>query len=148
MSYTAADLARILQQPDYAIERGSLVAGQNKKRSPGVTLWRNEREFQKACVSEYAGWAVLNGEDAILCHIANENAHRQPGVVGGMPDLCLCAMRGVYGALYVELKVGAGKVSAKQRDVHQRLRRAGYKVVVIWDSVEEVMSEIERYLKG
>ena len=145
MSYTTAELARILQQPDYAIERGSLFAG----RAPSTaTLWRNEREFQRVVVDAYAAWAMLNGEDAILCHIANENAHRQPGVVGGMPDLMLCAMRGGYGSLYVELKVGSGKVSAKQRDVHQRLRRAGYKVVVIWDSVEEVMGEIERYLKG
>lgn len=134
---TAQELSKILQQPGYSVT-GSYTAA-----SARPTVWRGERDFQRAVVDAYAAWAAANGVDAVLCHIANENAHRQPGIVAGMPDLALISRRGV---IFFELKVGDGKPSRAQIDLHHRLRKAGYQVHVVWDSVDEVMQAIERYL--
>jgi mRNA-degrading endonuclease RelE of RelBE toxin-antitoxin system len=60
----------------------------------------------------------------------------------------LMVRRGECGALFIELKAGSGKPSAAQMDMHYRLRREGYRVVMIWDSVDEVMRAIEEYLAG
>jgi len=64
-----------------------------------------------------------------------------------MPDLALLVQRGGHGGLFIELKVRNGKLSKAQRDMHHRLRMAGYQVAVVWDSVEEVMRVIEEYLR-
>lgn len=166
MKLTAKELTRILNQPGYAIGDGSLIdpvtaqntAGvcfggdpgqsvQNDRKStprPFTGVWRNEREFQRAVVDAYAAWAAINKDPAILCHVANENAHRQPGVLAGVPDLLLISAKGVA---FIELKVGSGKLSTAQRETHYRLQRLGYRVVTVWDSVEEVLAEIERFLR-
>jgi hypothetical protein len=136
---TAQTLTKILQQPDYSVT-GSFTAVPVTARP---TVWRGERDFQRAVVDAYAVWAAAHGVDAVLCHIANENAHRQPGIVAGMPDLALFSTRGV---MLIELKVGVGKCSKTQTDLHHRLRMAGYRVVVVWDSVDEVMQAIADYL--
>lgn len=167
MKLTAKELTRILNQPDYAIADGSLIGSvaapnglhgdlqavglhgpavkQSPQRAP-CAVWKNEREFQRAVVDAYATWAAINKESAILCHIANENAHRQSGIVAGMTDLVLFA-GAERGSLFLELKVGSGKLSDAQREIHYRLQRMGYRVVTVWDSVEEVLAEIERFLK-
>lgn len=168
MKLTAKELTRILNQPDYAIADGSLIDSvapyngqhgdlrafgqsdsQIAKQGPqraSCAVWRNEREFQRAVVDAYAAWAAINKEPAILCHIANENAHRSSGIVAGMTDLVLFA-GAERGSLFLELKVGSGKLSTAQRETHYRLQRMGYRVVTVWDSVEEVLAEIERFLK-
>lgn len=169
MKLTAKELTRILNQPGYAIADGSLIdpvtpqnavgvcfggdpgqSVQNDKKSaprPFTSVWRNEREFQRAVVDAYAAWAAINKESAILCHVANENAHKQPGIVAGMPDLVLFA-GAERGSLFIELKAGSGKLSTAQRETHYRLQRLGYRVITIWDSVEEALREIEEFLKG
>lgn len=168
MKLTAKELTRILNQPDYSIADGSLIpflatqditgahfngspgqSVQNDRKSalrPFTGVWRNEREFQRAVVDAYAAWAAINKESAILCHVANENAHRSSGIVAGMTDLVLFA-GAERGSLFLELKVGSGKLSDAQREIHYRLQRMGYRVVTVWDSVEEVLAEIERFLK-
>lgn len=164
MKLTAKELTKILNQPGYAIADGSLITPQAAHSAPhGVlqaagqsqatkapqrassAVWRNEREFQRAVVDAYAAWAAINQETAILCHVANENAHKQPGIIAGMPDLVLISAKGVA---FIELKAGSGKLSAAQRETHHRLRKLGYHVVTVWDSVEEVLSEIEGFLRG
>lgn len=167
MKLTAKELTRILNQPGYAVADGSLIDSLAAHNGPGHDLqpvglsysqtvatapqrpscavWRNEREFQRAVVDAYAAWAAINREPAILCHVANENAHKQSGIIAGMPDLVLISTKGVA---FIELKAGSGKLSAAQRETHYRLQRLGYRVVTVWDSVEEVLSEIERFLGG
>lgn len=159
MKLTAKELTRILNQPGYAIDSLTAHSGpgddlrlggqrdsQESAHAPqrlACAAWRNEREFQRAVVDAYAAWAAINQEPAILCHVANENAHKQPGIVAGMPDLVLISTKGVA---FIELKAGSGKLSAAQRETHYRLQRLGYRVVTVWDSVEEVLSEIEGFL--
>lgn len=157
---TPADLARILAQPDYREANPHLASPTAAQEGSGSVwvykhatntpmtqigcVWRSERDFQRAVVEAFALWTALNGVDAVLCHIANENAHRQSGIVGGMPDLVLISAKGV---MFIELKITGGKCSQKQLDIHRRLRGLGYRVVVVWDSVEEVVREIEGYLR-
>lgn len=150
MNITAKELSKILNRDGYEVIGGALpwlseaVPVAQKPVVP--TTWRNEREFQRAVVDAYAAWAAINKESAILCHVANENAHKQPGIVAGMPDLVLFA-GAERGSLFIELKAGSGKLSTAQREIHYRLQRMGYRVVTVWDSVEEVLVEIERFLK-
>ena len=163
MNLTAADLTRILQQPGYTIADGSLLPecaqaaqdGRGEALPPKPTkgtqrgsksAWRSEREFQRAVMDAFAVWAAANRVDSILCHIANENAHRQPGIVAGMPDIVLLKSSRRFGALFIELKVGSGKCSKAQLDMHYRLLRLGYSVIVVWDSVDEVMRAIAGYV--
>lgn len=173
MTLTPADLAKILRNPDLREVNGHLcpaVAGQgsqpealsalnvcldasNQSRAlHGVPTWRSEREFMAAVIAECDLRAIGQPEYGLVCHIPNENSHRNPGVRGGMPDLFWPNPResrtGPYAGMFIELKVRGGKCSRAQLDMIHKLRLAGYHCVVVWDSVEAVMVEMERYLRG
>jgi hypothetical protein len=134
--------------PDVAQLNSHLTTVTTKQPArKAVTLWRNEDQFQ-AAVFQAAAWEALQRpEFDMMFHIANENAHKRPGVKGGIPDLFLPMARGCYHGLFVELKIGGNKPSQKQLDVISELRSQGYQVNVIWDSVDEVIETIANYLK-
>lgn len=158
VTVTADELTRILSRPGYAIGDGSGLTRTTaidtrdaggyidtpKRKQP--VLWRSERDYMAAVFAECAVRATQRPEYAMLFHIPNENSHRQPGVRGGVPDLMLAVQRGGFGGLFVELKIGSNKPSGKQRDVIAQLRDQGYCCHVIWDSVDEVVEAIEKYL--
>lgn len=102
-------------------------------------------------IAEAQQRAILQPEYGLLVAIPNgqyrSGQRMEPGLKAGMPDLMLCCQRGTHGALFIELKSGSGKPSREQMDMHQRLRMEGYRVVLIWDSVDDVMAECERYLR-
>ena len=168
-SLSAQELSRILSQPGYAISDGSsllITATQRPaaptepanmvkhtaatEKRPSAVLWASEREFQAAVIAECNMRAVLEPEFAMLVAIPNgqyrAGQRMEPGLRAGMPDLMLCCQRGPHGALFIELKVGDGKPSREQMEMHQRLRMEGYRVALVWDSVDDVMFEIARYL--
>ena len=168
-TYTAQELSRILSQPGYAISDGSSLPAPLQKsgvggaiqantvkhiaateKRPSAVLWASEREFQAAVIAECNMRAVLEPEFAMLVAIPNgqyrAGQRMEPGLRAGMPDLMLCCQRGPHGALFIELKVGDGKPSREQMEMHQRLRMEGYRVALVWDSVDDVMFEIARYL--
>ncbi len=130
--------------PDVYAANHHLTTKQPKRAV--VKLWKSEREFQAAVIKASRYEAMRRPEYGTLFHIANENAHRQPGVVAGTPDLFLPVLRSGKGGMFIELKVGTGKPSQAQLDMIYNLRQAGYECVVIWDSVDEVMQAIETYL--
>ena len=169
-SLSAQELSRILSQPDYAISDGSSLPTTATQRPAAPTepantvkhtiapekrrsavLWGSEREFQAAVIAEAQQRAILQPEYGLLVAIPNgqyrSGQRMEPGLKAGMPDLMLCCQRGTHGALFIELKSGSGKPSREQMDMHQRLRMEGYRVVLIWDSVDDVMAECERYLR-
>jgi hypothetical protein len=166
---TPADLARILAQPGYSVDdplallpstaaqegKGDDLPAQGiqytkshlaQRHDLSAQSWRSEREFMAAVITECDLRAIEQPEYGLVCHIPNENSHRQPGVRAGACDLFLPVARGEYHGWFCELKVGSGKCSQKQLDMHRQLRAQGYRVVVIWDSVGEVMAEIEQHL--
>lgn len=111
---------------------------------------RTERGEHIALVEKCRRLAYRYPALATLYHIPNggKKEHRQTrygytlsdegmllqrmGVVAGMPDLCLPVASDGYGALYIELKCGKGKLSPVQEEVHDRLRKAGNHVVTCW----------------
>lgn len=170
---TAADLARILAQPGYSLadpsallpspstlcrrpgvaDASNVESCQNDGKaasSPSYGVWRSEWDFQSAVIAEAKLRAIAQPEYAMLVAIPNgqyrKGQRAEAGLTAGMPDLMLCVPRGGAGALFIELKCGSNKPSKAQLDMHSRLRRAGYRVVVVWDSVGEVMRVIEEYL--
>ena len=165
-TYSAQELSRILSQPGYTIADGSYMPTLTAKighgedlrpksidaplKRPAARPWASEREFQAAVIAECNLRAVLEPEYAMVYHVANENSHRQPGVKGGVPDLCLPVLRvgatGTYGACYVELKIGKNTLSDSQKLWIERLRSEGNLVEVIWDDLDRVMSVFEWYL--
>lgn len=153
MRLDAEQLTRILQQPGYAVADGSLwmtPAVPIVKRPAPAKRWATEWDFQAAVIAEARQRAILQPEYSLLVAIPNGQYRKgqrpEAGLTPGLPDLMLMVRRGESGALFIELKVGAGKPSAAQMEMHYRLRREGYRVVMIWDSVDEVMQAIETYL--
>lgn len=169
MKFTAKELTRILNQPGYGIADGSLIdplaahsgpegvlqtdgASSNqtdvrgRQRASRAARWRNEWEFQRAVVNACELMAVAQPEYGLIFHVANENAHRQPGVKAGVMDLCWPIARGKYHSCWVELKIGSGKLSRVQQVMKRRFEAEGNFVAVVWDDVSQVMSVLEWYL--
>jgi hypothetical protein len=72
---------------------------------------------------------------------------RMEGVKAGIPDICLPVRRGVYGALYIEMKVGRNKTSPAQAATLQALRAVGNAAVVCY-GFEAARNAILTYLAG
>ncbi len=69
------------------------------------------------------------------------------GVKAGVPDLFLPLAREDYHGLYIEMKVGKGRLSKKQKEWLGRLEDHGYKCQVCY-SGQEALGEIKRYVKS
>lgn len=68
------------------------------------------------------------------------------GASAGIPDLCIPYMRGGYGALWIELKVGKNKPTKLQQEWIKYLNSAGYMAVVCYGHLKAIES-INNYLK-
>lgn len=55
------------------------------------------------------------------------------GVRAGVPDLFLPVPRGTAHGLYIEMKVGDGRLSKEQAEFADEAVADGYSVVVAWD---------------
>lgn len=66
---------------------------------------------------------------------------RKKGVVTGFPDIEIyhkvCKEFGYFKIIFLEIKTKAGKVSDKQKQIHELLRRCGHSVYVVRE-IEEV----------
>lgn len=101
-------------------------------------------------------WARANPPIApFFFHIANEGTGnvirgrkmKREGVVAGIPDNFLSLPNAHYHGLYIEMKRRGEKARDIQLATHERLRAAGYKVVVCY-SAREAADEIKSYLPG
>ncbi len=72
-------------------------------------------------------------------------AMKRRGLRPGFPDICLPLPRGMFAALFIELKRPDGSLKADQYGWQQRLARHGNKSVVCW-SAESARLEILNYL--
>ncbi len=73
---------------------------------------------------------------------------KSEGVLAGMPDIVIARKRREYGALYIEMKhQKQGALSKSQKDVHEALRREGYRVETChgadaaWQTIQEYLNE-------
>lgn len=167
MNVTTGELDRILQQPGYSIMDGQLVYQHAQTRQkaaigaqgsePGEIIsehksgpmWASERDFMAAVFHEIEREALLRPEYSLIYHVPNENSHRQPGVKGGVCDMCWPLPRRdatkFYGSCYVELKVGSNSLSERQKWWVDRLRYEGNFVDVVWDDLGKVMGLLDWY---
>ena len=72
---------------------------------------------------------------------------RAEGLRAGFPDMCLPLGRGGFNALYLELKAEGGKVSDRQREWHEALRKRG-NCVEVCRGFEATIDILSRYLAG
>lgn len=161
------ELSRILSQPGYAISDGSsLPATLQKSGVDGATadavsnhaktsekrrsavLWASERDFARAVAAERDIRATLQPEYRLLHHVSNENSHREPGVLAGVPDWDWPIARSGYHGFRLEIKVGKNQPSPMQVAVMNLLRAEGQFCAVIWDSLEQVFDLCDAYLRG
>jgi hypothetical protein len=68
------------------------------------------------------------------------------GVLAGVPDLFLAAVRGKYHGLFIEMKVKPNKPTVKQTEVIQNLRKQGYAAYVCYGA-DSAIELIGKYLR-
>ena len=68
------------------------------------------------------------------------------GLKAGVPDLCLPVARQGYHGLYIEMKYGRNKPTAKQKWWLEKLAEQGYKTIVCWGA-DEAIAVLEDYLE-
>lgn len=71
---------------------------------------------------------------------------KKEGVKAGVPDLFLPIAKHGYHGLFIELKYGSNKATAKQREWIIALNKQGYHAVVC-NGFEEAKTIIEEYIK-
>lgn len=117
-----------------------------------------DREHQEQCaliswwaiahkafgLPEFALYAVPNGGQR---NIIVATKLKREGVRAGIPDLELAISRGGYRALYIEMKAGKNKATAKQNEYMEWQESEGGKCFVCYDWMD-ARSAIEDYLKG
>jgi hypothetical protein len=130
------------------LEEAIELSNKSQRKKPSD----NEHRIQCACVKlfrylypQFVIYAIPNGgqRNAIVA-----SKLKAEGVLAGIPDLHIPIPNGEYHSLYVEMKNGKkGELSDKQKDMIERLRSYGNKVVVC-RSVDDFKKEVKEYLKN
>lgn len=155
MNFTSNELAKLLaNNPDVTLltDGGytTLEATQAAQQLTQANI-HDEYTLQEAVMAECEKHALLDDRWGDI--YANVNGQyrpgqrMEPGLKKGVPDLFLPVPSGMYHGLYIELKWQENKPKREQIEWLRRLRRRGYKCVVIWDEVKEVIKAIEEYLE-
>lgn len=108
-----------------------------------------EHDLQVACLR----WLQF-AHPMVLCYaipnggyrtITTARAMRAEGQKAGMPDLHIPIARHGYNSLYIEVKNGkARRLSEHQKEMHERLRDYGNKVVVC-KTLDDFRREVNNY---
>ena len=117
--------------------------------------FRYEHDLQ-AAVFNWADNNIHQYPELALMYAIPNGGHRyksvaaklkKEGVRAGVPDVHLPVARNGYHSLYIELKVGKNKPTAKQQGWLTALREQGHKTAVCRD-LASVQALIVSYLKG
>ena len=109
-----------------------------------------EAELQRACVR----WFRMQYPQYLLFHVPNggrRNAReaaflKLEGVVAGIPDLFLAVGRHGFHGLFIEMKAGKNTTTPAQKEMMERLYRAGY-LCAVCRSFDEFQIEVMKYLQ-
>ncbi len=153
MRLTDAELQRLQRDnPELQVQDDGTRTTIRVSAQPRAAIRLSEFDLQKLVFEECARRAL---KDDRWCDIyANVNGQYrkgqrpEPGLKRGVPDIFVAVPSGPYAGMYLELKVSPNKPSREQLEWIQRLRKRGYCVEVIWDSVDEVIKAISDYLEG
>lgn len=115
-----------------------IMAGSGSKAEKGLT----ERAIQVAAVSfirnfypEIILFAVPNGANTTE---VNRFQLIREGLLSGVPDIFVAHKSQDHPGLFLEFKKPGGRLSDKQKVVIDRLKLAGYRVEVVYDSMEAI----------
>lgn len=114
-----------------------------------------EHQHQKALVT-WAGYAAGGDPRLRLLYAIPNGGQRTKatagklkaeGVRAGVPDLCLPVPVRETHALYIEMKVGAGRATAEQKIWQRELAAAGNAVCIAygWEAAKDAITD---YLRG
>lgn len=114
-----------------------MASSGNKKDKP-----LTERAIQVAAVSfirnfypEIILFAVPNGANTTE---VNRFQLIREGLLSGVPDIFVAHSNEKSPGLFLEFKKPGGRLSDKQKVVIDRLKKAGYRVEVVYDTMEAV----------
>ena len=127
-------------------EGRALLAKQGKKKGNQESVMQSQFvAWFRLKYPQYAKLltAIPNGgkRDIITASIL-----KREGVTAGWPDILMAVPRNGFFGLFMEMKVEAGKVSAKQEEMIHLLIEQGYQAVVVW-SFEEAQWTVLNYLQ-
>lgn len=131
---------------DYNPQWAHLVKSKKNQVRPSKSMWKSEDDFMRSLFQHFDRRAHGDPRWSLIYHPANENAHRRPGVRGGVPDLCLPIPCRGFGSAYCELKINGGSLQLNQVTWISRLKTAGNYVEVVFESQERVLEILEWYL--
>lgn len=83
------------------------------------------------------------------CSIQQGKLLKRMGVKKGVADFFLAFPIGHYSGLWIELKVGKGKLSIEQREFLCRKNERGYLSIAVWEfeaAKEVILSYLKEYL--
>ena len=124
------------------------VAPAKKPRSRRVKIWQNERQFMAACFDRIHGSLSVKWPELCMAHhVPNENSHRQPGIVAGIPDICIPLPRGPHPGCWIELKVNGNTPTEKQADMMAALRSIGHQAHWVSDDLDRVIRIVIDYME-
>ena len=110
---------------------------------------RHESVLQQQCVQwfrvafpMYLIFAVPNGG---FRNKIEAKRMKNEGVVAGVADLVILRNNGRHGALFIEMKHGAGKQTEKQKEFETYCKKNDYQYNVC-SSLEEFMEVCEKYI--
>jgi hypothetical protein len=149
--YSAADLQRVLSQPDYELSDPHAL-----EAPPRSLAGQSEASIQAALFAYIDGKALADARYSFIFHPANgEWRHpatgaklKKMGVRPGVLDVCVPIPAHGYHSLWIELKVSPNKVTSDQQRWIDFLQEQGHCVSVIWDDVRLAIELIDWYVEG
>ncbi len=100
---------------------------------------RDAEHLHQVALFDWARIAAWTTPELWLLHANTNGGRRSPatgarlkaeGALAGIPDIHLPIPRGHWASLWIELKTSSGRVAPHQRDMLERLERAGNRAVV------------------
>jgi len=111
---------------------------------------QKESQLQSECVKWFRYqypteiiYAIPNGGSRNIIEAVN---FKKQGTLKGVPDLCIIKGNSHYNGCYIEMKVGANKMSLSQSEMALKIAAKGYLVLLVYD-FDTFKAKIDEYLK-
>ena len=104
-------------------------------------------EWAEICKNKYKGIETMYAVPNAGKRSKSAGARlKEEGLKSGVPDICLPVPKGLYAALYIELKVSKNKPTKSQLEWIEKLNKFGNMAVVCY-GFDEARHTIEEYFK-
>lgn len=107
-----------------------------------------EKYLQKTCVrwfrERYPGILIHHSPNGGKRNAIEAKSFKEMGTVAGFPDLFIVKQNIYYSGLFIELKSEKGKLTEKQKQMHEYLLMNGYQVEVV-RNLDEFIKCVKNY---